>query len=206
MCEHPGELTLTDSEQVAQPRCEVDLAAYSPGDFERGASAVKEAAWVLVRTVFFEQWPFKAYRVKRFLLRLFGAKVGSGVVVKPGVMITFPWKLELGNNVWLGEDCWLLNLATITIADNVCISQRAMLCTGNHNYNSPSFDLKVSPIAVERGAWIAANAFVGPGVTVGSHAVLCAGSVTSGNLDAHSVYSGIPAQKTGKRNITPSSR
>jgi putative colanic acid biosynthesis acetyltransferase WcaF len=127
------------------------------------------------------------------MLRRFGAKVGRGVVIKPQVKITFPWKLTLGDHVWLGEECWLLNLDHITIADNVCISQRAFLCTGNHNYKSPTFDLIVKPIVIEEGVWIGAGSLVGPGVTASSHAVLTAGSVATDDLQPFGIYRGNPA-------------
>ncbi len=127
------------------------------------------------------------------VLRWFGASVGRGVVIKPQVKITFPWKLTVGDHVWLGEECWLLNLAPIAIESNVCISQRAFLCSGNHDYKSPAFDLNTKPIRVESGAWIAASAFVGPGIKVGSHAVLTAGSVATKDLQPYGIYQGNPA-------------
>ncbi len=151
--------------------------------------------------IIFQLCPLKLSAFKCWLLRRFGARIGIGVVIKPKVKITFPWKLVLGDNVWLGEECWLLNLAPISIADNVCISQRAFLCCGSHDYRSPSFDLVVKPILIEAGAWIASAAFVGPGVTVGSHAILSAGSVATQNLDAYGIYRGNPARLVKNRSL-----
>jgi putative colanic acid biosynthesis acetyltransferase WcaF len=93
----------------------------------------------------------------------------------------------------LGEECWLLNLERIVIGNNVCISQRAFLCTGSHNYKLPTFDLIVKTITVEDGAWLGAGCWVGPGVTLGSHAVLTAGSVATKKLEPWGIYQGNPA-------------
>lgn len=176
------------------PKTEVDLSTFSTGSFERGAGALKESLWLLVSLLLFQLCPLKLSALKSWMLRRFGAQVGHGVVFKPQVKITFPWKLTLGDYVWLGEECWLLNLAPIIIADNVCISQRAFLCTGNHDYKSPAFDLITQPIRVESGAWVGAGAFVGPGVTLGGHAVLTAGSVATQDLEPYGIYRGNPAE------------
>ena len=179
----------------------MDLSTFFTGDFNRGASRFKELCWLVVSQLLFQLCPLKLSALKAAVLRWFGASVGRGVVIKPNVKITFPWKLTLGDNVWLGEECWLLNLAPITFEDNVCISQRAFLCTGNHNYKSPAFDLITKPIRVGRGAWIGASAFVGPGVSVGSHAVLAAGSVATKDLEPYGIYQGNPAVLVKKRVI-----
>ncbi len=172
------------------------------GRFDRGASAPKEGLWLLVSLVLFRLCPFKLSGLKCVVLRWFGARVGKSVTIKPQVKITFPWKLVVGDYVWLGEECWLLNLEQIVIGSHVSISQRAFLCTGSHNYKVPSFDLIVKPIVVEDGAWIGASAWVGPGVTVGTHAVLTAGSVATRNLDPWGIYRGNPAEFQKKRAVS----
>src|ERR1700722_18812139 len=117
----------------------VDLSSFSSARFDRGAGRLRECLWLLVSLFLFRLCPFSLSPLKRMVLRTFGAKIGRGVVIKPQVKITFPWKLEVGDHVWLGEECWLLNLEKIVIKSNVCISQRAFLCTGSHNYKLPTF-------------------------------------------------------------------
>jgi putative colanic acid biosynthesis acetyltransferase WcaF len=180
----------------------VDLSKYTTGGFDRGVNKVCEGLWLLVSLVLFRLCPFAFSPLKCAVLRAFGARIGRNVTVKPQVKITFPWKLTVGDHVWLGEECWLLNLERITIGSNVCISQRAFLCTGNHNYKLPTFNLITQPVTVEDGAWIGAGAWVGPGVTVGDHAVLSAGSVATKNLDPSGIYQGNPAVLRKPRVIT----
>jgi putative colanic acid biosynthesis acetyltransferase WcaF len=177
----------------------VDLSSYSAAHFDRGASKLRELVWLFVSFILFRLCPLSLSPLKRAVLRAFGARVGSGVTIKPQVKITFPWKLTIGDHVWLGEECWLLNLEQIVIGNNVCISQRAFLCTGSHNYKLQTFDLIVKPIIVEDGAWLGAGCWVAPGVTVGSHAVLTAGSVAVKELEPWGIYQGNPAMKVKQR-------
>lgn len=133
-----------------------------------------------------------------FLLRAFGAKIGKDVRIKPGIQIKYPWKLEIGDYSWLA-DCYIENLDWVKIGNHCCISQQAMLMTGNHNYKKTSFDLITSSIILEDGAWIGARASVCPGVTLYSHSILSMGSVATGDLTAYSIYQGNPAVKIRDR-------
>ena len=128
----------------------IRLDRYSTQGFDRGASALKEAAWILVKWFFFLTplpWPSA---VRCALLRAFGAEVGSGVVIRGNVNITFPWRLRIGSDVWIGEEVLVLSLAQVTIESNVCISQRAFLCTGSHDFGKETFDLIAQPIVVAK--------------------------------------------------------
>jgi putative colanic acid biosynthesis acetyltransferase WcaF len=172
----------------------VNLSIYDNSDFDRGASPWKESVWYLVRWIFFQTsfpWP-SGWRVA--LLRLFGAKIGQGVVVRANVNISFPWRLSIGDHVWIGEDVGILSLAPVTIESNVCISQRAYLCTGSHDFRREDFKLKVAPITVRTGSWVAAIAFVGPGVEIGPSAIVSAGSVVFENVPPNTVVRGNPAR------------
>lgn len=177
----------------------VDLSKFNNERFHRGASAGRELAWRMIQQGFCNLEWVKAYGLRRGILKAFGAELAEGVVVKPKVKITFPWKLSVGKNSWLGEEAWLLNLDRIHIGSNVCISQRALLCTGSHDWSSESFDLVTKPITIEDGAWICANVFIGPGVTVGINSVVTAGSVVTQDLPANMVCSGNPCVPVKKR-------
>ena len=114
------------------------------------------------------------------LLRLFGANVGKSVVIRSRTNITFPWRLSIGDHSWIGEQVEILSLAPVKIGSHVCISQRAFLCTGSHDFRSPGFNLITRPITIEDHSWIAANAFICHGVTIGERAMVGAGvTVTS---------------------------
>lgn len=146
----------------------IRLDLYDNSAFDRGAPGWKEAAWMAVKILFFltaVPWPsgFKAG-----LLRLFGAQIGPGLVIRPRVNITFPWRFSCGSHVWIGEETLILSLAPVTIGSHVCLSQRAFLCSGSHDFRSNGFDLRTEPICVGDHCWIGAGAFVGPGVRVGT--------------------------------------
>lgn len=162
-------------------------SSYNPG------SAVKRLFWYFFNLLFLlNPWnPFMG--LKRAVLRMFGAKIGKKVVIKPRVNIKYPWFLEIGDYSWIGEGVWIDNLSKVSIGAHACVSQGALLLCGNHNYKKSSFDLITRPIIIENGAWIGANATVTGGVICKSHAILTVGSVASSNLEAYKIYQGNPA-------------
>ena len=177
-----------------------DLSTYNNSWYQPG-SRVKRLMWYFVNELFFKSSLLPISKLKVFLLRLFGAKIGKGVVIKQNVNIKYPWMLSIDDHCWIGEAVWIDNLANVTIESNVCLSQGAFLLCGNHDYTTKSFDLIVKPIVLKQGAWIGAKSIVGPGVTVFEHAILSVGSTTSSDLEAYVIYRGNPAQKVKHRVI-----
>lgn len=181
----------------------VSLSSFSPSNFDKGAGKLKIILWYFVNALLVRaSWnPFMGIKIG--LLRAFGAKIGKGLVIKNNVTIKFPWKLTIGDDVWLGENAWIDNLDNVTIGNDVCISQGALLLTGNHDYTLSTFDYRNAPITVEDGAWIGAKSVVCPGVTVHSHAILTVGSVATKDLEAYGIYQGNPAVKVRERRMIP---
>jgi putative colanic acid biosynthesis acetyltransferase WcaF len=169
-----------------------DLSKYSIKEYNHG-SIFKRISWFVLGNIFINSYLPIPQFFKKLILTLFGAKIGQGVVIKPNVNIKYPWLLTIKNHVWIGESVWIDNLTEVEIEDNVCLSQGAMLLTGNHDYKSTTFDLIVGKIKLEAGVWIGAKAIVCPGITCFSHAVLVAGSVASSDLEAYKIYRGNPA-------------
>ena len=172
----------------------MNLSRYDNSDFSRGASVWKEAFWLPTRGIFFQTWVPWPSALRVALLRTFGARIGQGVVVRANVNVSFPWRLTVGNHVWIGEDVGILSLADVAIESNVCISQRAYLCTGSHDYRQEDFKLVTRPITVRTGSWIAAAAFVAPGVEIGAGSVVAAGSVVTRDVPPNTLVRGNPAE------------
>jgi putative colanic acid biosynthesis acetyltransferase WcaF len=120
--------------------------------------------------------------------------VGRGVIVRPTATITYPWKVEIGDNSWIGDDVVVYSLGSITIGKNSVISQRSYLCAGSHDYNSESFDIFASPIVIQDEVWIATDVFVAPGVTVGKGAVIGSRSSVYRDMPEGMICMGIPAK------------
>lgn len=172
-----------------------DLSLYDNSWYNPGGGVVKRILWYFTNILFFINPLNPSSGIKVRLLRLFGARIGKGVVIKPGVNIKYPWLLTIGDHTWIGENVWIDNLAYVTI----CISQGAMLLCGNHNYKKQAFDLMVKPIVLLDGAWVGAQSTVCPGVTMHSHSVLAVGSIANKDLMPFSIYCGNPAVKVAER-------
>ena len=133
-----------------------DLSKYNISWYKPG-NKLFIILWYFVNIIFFQNKLIPFNSIKIFLLKFFGAKLGEGVIIKPGVNIKYPWNLKIGDFVWIGEDVWIDNLAHVYIGNNVCISQGAMLLCGNHHYKKSTFDLIIGEITIKDGVWIAAR-------------------------------------------------
>ena len=176
----------------------MQLDSFENSSFDRGAPKLKEVLWLACSWLLLSSWlPGAGWRTS--MLRLFGARIGRGVIFKPGVRVKFPWRLTVGDHCWIGEDVWIDNLADVTFGDHACVSQGAYLCTGSHEWGKQSFDLIVKPINVGSHAWIAAKSVVAPGVDVGEGAVLGLGGVATHALETWTIYAGNPAVRVKAR-------
>ena len=171
----------------------VNLGKYDNSDFDRGAPRWKRGLWVVVRCVFFQNPCPWGSAFRSALLRSFGAKIGKGVSIGSNVNISFPWRLVVGDHAWIGDDVGILSLAQVTIESSVCVARRSFLCTGSHDMRREDFKLKVAPILIRTGSWIAIGSLILPGVTIGEGAVVSAGSVVLKDVPANCLVRGNPA-------------
>ena len=186
---------------MTNERVHVDLSRFDNADFPKGAGPVKLALWYFTNALFFLNPLFPFRSPKPALLRLFGARVGKGVVIHPGVNIKYPWKLTVGDHVWIGQRAWLDNIDQLIIRDHVVISQGAMIIQGSHNYKKVDYPTLSGPVVLEEGSWVGAGAMVMLGVTLKSHSVLAAGSVATKDLEPYMIHQGNPAQPVRERVI-----
>jgi len=155
--------------------------------------------WWLVQSTLFAWSPQPLYAWRRMLLRIFGAKVGRGVLIRASAKITFPWNLEFEEYAWVGDEVVLYSLAPIKIGNHVVVSQRSYLCTGSHNYMKETFDTEVAEIHLSDGVWLATDVFVSPGVSIGEGTVVGARSSVFSSLPENMICVGSPAKPVRKR-------
>ena len=168
-------------------------------NFNRGRAELVFALWYLVKCLFLLSsfpWPSG---LKVYWLRLFGAKIGRGVVIKPRVNVHFPWRLEIGSYAWIGEEVVILNFEDVRLGDHCCLSQQVFLCAGGHDYRDETFCYRNAPIVISDGVWLQARVFVCPGVSVGEESVVTTCSVVTKSLPANMICKGSPAQANRPR-------
>jgi putative colanic acid biosynthesis acetyltransferase WcaF len=169
-----------------------DLSKFKlPNEF-RGKNGFIVQLWWFVDFFFFKLSPQIMYGWRRFWLRLFGAKIGKGVIVRPSVTVTYPWKLSIGDYSWIGDDVVLYSLGEIEIGANVVISQKSYLCTGSHDYKSVEFPIYSAKIKIEDECWLATDVYVAPGITIGRGTVVGARSSVFKDLPQGKVCVGSP--------------
>lgn len=171
-----------------------------PINFRGKPSFIVQLWWIVENTIFC--WsPQFMYSWRVFLLRIFGAKVGKRVLIRPTVKITYPWKVSIGDNSWIGDAVTLYTLGNIEIGKNAVISQNSYLCTGMHDYTKETFDIYAQPIFISDEVWIATDVFVGPGVTIGEGTVVGVRSTVLNDLPSGKICFGTPAKPVKDRLI-----
>lgn len=184
----------------------VDLRRYDQSDFDRGRSGWVILLWWLVQAIAFPLTLHSAHGIRRSLLRLFGAKIGRGVLIRPTARFTYPWKIQIGDYSWIGDDVVLYSLEHIDIGQHCVISQKSYLCTGSHDIHAPDFHLQTAPIRVGNGVWVATDCFIGPGVCVGANAVIGARSTVLSSIPEQQVCWGTPCRPHYLRQVDSSIR
>jgi putative colanic acid biosynthesis acetyltransferase WcaF len=176
-----------------------DLSKFRNPEGFRGRSAVFVQLWWLAEALLIRLSPQALYGWRRAVLRLFGAKIGRGVLIRPSVRIVYPWKVTIGDNSWIGDDVNLYSLGEITIGHDVVVSQGCYLCTGSHDHRDAAFSIFARSIVIEPEVWIAALCFLNPGVRIGQGAVVAACSVVLSDIPERAIAAGHPAKVIGER-------
>ena len=184
----PADTAESSSTPTTSPDAPVrhNLAGFTGAGYNKGRGALWQVLWLFVSGLIVTRW-WLPISVRNSILRAFGASIGSGVLIRHRVRIHWPWKLTVGDNTWIGEDTWILNLEPVTIGSDVCISQGVLLCTGSHLRRSPTFEFDNAPIVVDDGAWVAARATVLRGTHVGADSVVGATALVVSDVPAGAV-------------------
>ena len=160
----------------------------------RGIPKIYVQLWRIVHGTFFRLSPQFMYGWRRLLLRLFGAKIGKNVLIRPTVKILYPWKLTIGDWSWIGDNVTLYNMADINIGENCVISQKSYVCTSSHDHTKSSFDIFAKSIDIKDKVWVASDVFIAPGVTIGTGTVVGFRSTVNQDLPPKMICYGNPAK------------
>lgn len=172
----------------------VDLRLYDQSDFDRGRPGWMILLWWLLQAIVFPLTPHSWHAPRILLLRWFGATIGQGVIIRPTARFTYPWKIQIGDYSWIGDDVVLYSLDRIEIGSHCVISQRSYLCTGSHDLHDRAFGLQTAPIQIGNGVWVAADCFVAPGVQIGANTVIGARSSVFKSMPEQQVCWGNPCR------------
>jgi putative colanic acid biosynthesis acetyltransferase WcaF len=179
----------------------VDLRCYDQTSFDRGRPGWFILLWWLVQAIAFPLTPHPFNGIRRGILRCFGAHIGTGVIIRPTARFTYPWKVEIGDYSWIGDDVVFYSLDGIKIGKHCVISQKSYLCTGSHDPQDPAFRLMTATITINNGVWVAADCFIGPGVEIGSNALIGTRSSVFEKMPASFVCMGTPCRPRYPREI-----
>lgn len=192
-------MALSTAPQVEHRYQRLDQFRVPPGF--RGRSAVYTQLWWIVQSTLFAMSPQALFGWRRWLLRLFGATIGKGVFIRPSARVTYPWKLKVGDHCHIGDEVVLYTLGEIEMGDCVVVSQRSYICTGSHDFTSPTFDIYAKKIVIESEAWVATDVFVAPGIRIGNGAVVGARSSVFSDVPPGVIAVGSPARVVGVRQM-----
>lgn len=177
------------------------LDQWDDSGFDYGKPAFFVFLWFLCQETIFRFSPIPLYGFRRWLVRLFGGKIGLGVILRPRARLHYPWRIEIGDYTSIGDDAWLYSIAPIKIGSQSVISQKSFLCTAGHNYEDPQFRTTAAPIVVGDGVWLAADVYVAQGVAIGDNAVVGARSSVFHDMPAGMICYGYPCKPVRKRHL-----
>lgn len=187
--------------QILDAPSMVDLSQYDMSNFDRGRASWIVILWWFVQAIAF---PLSLHNLNGFrcwLLRLFGAKIGKKVVIRPTARFIYPWKVTIGDHSWIGDDVVFYSVDSIYIGSHAVVSQKSYLCTGSHDIQQPNFPLVTAPIQIGNGAWVATDCFVAPGVTIGANSVIGARSSVFRDVPPQQVAWGSPCKARYERTL-----
>jgi putative colanic acid biosynthesis acetyltransferase WcaF len=167
----------------------------------RGRSAIVVQFWWLVQSLMVKPSPQIFFAWRRALLRAFGARIGPGVRIRPGVEVTYPWKVSIGENSWIGDNVSLYSLGPITIGADSVLSQNTYVCAADHDYSDPAFPIRERAVTIGSQVWIASDVWVGPSVTIGDGAVIGARSTVVADMPPGTICVGSPCRPLKPRRM-----
>jgi putative colanic acid biosynthesis acetyltransferase WcaF len=179
------------------PGSRFNLAGFLGTGYDKGRPRSTQLLWLVVsRTIVMKWWCPNLVRVR--ILRMFGAQIGEGTLIRADVKIHWPWKLRVDARTWIGEEAWILNLEPVTIGTNTCVSQGVFICTGSHDRKSPTFEFDNAPITIGDSVWIATRATILRGVHIADGATVGAGALVTRNVASNETILAATSRTVGR--------